>query len=367
MDDAQLTRLRKATLAKTTHEKEPAIYFDTGHTLLNLITGAGEVAGYGMGIPVGTIYRDHGPSGSAKSFKATELIAANMHKYKDKFKYKYRDIENGNTIDTVALYGFEMIAPLGKKERPVITAEDWDHDLNRWLDTLNPEEGECGVYILDSLDSLSSNDTEERKEDRRKAYDRDKEFSDGTYGMGQAKFLSQEFFRGLTAKLKEKNATLYIISQEREAVNAGLYGPKWTVGGGKAVSFYESVRVRSILKQKEEKEGRVVSVVMQVTAEKVRNPRPFRSCFATIHFTYGLDSLSDEIDFLYSLRSEKTGDLLKRADAVVWDGLTMSREELIQYIGENKLRKELKQRVINLWNEIEARIAIHRPAKFEEE
>jgi len=362
-----LNRIRKVTLAKREREKETTIYLSTGHTLLDLVTGAGEAAGYGMGILVGSVYRDHGPSGSAKSFKATELIAANKHIYKDKFKYKYRDIENGNTIDTVTLYGFEMIAPLNKGERPVITAEDWDYDLNKWLDTIRPEDGECGVYILDSLDSLSSNDTEGRKEDRRKAYDRDKEFSDGTYGMGQAKFLSQEFFRGLTAKLKEKNAVLYIISQEREAVNSGLYGPKWTVGGGKAVSFYESVRVRSILKQKEEREGRVVSVIMQVTAEKVRNPRPFRSCFVTIHFTYGLDSLSDEIDFLYDLRSDKTGELLKRANAVEWDGETMTRDELISYIGENKLKKELKKRVIDKWNAIEESIAIKRPNKFEDE
>ena len=162
---------------------------------------------------------------------------------------------------------------------------------------------------------------------------------------------------------------LYIISQEREAVNAGLYGPKWTVGGGKAVSFYESVRVRSVLKQKEEKEGRVVSVVVQVTAEKVRNPRPFRSCFVTIHFTHGLDSLGDEVDFLFDLRSDKTGELLKRAQAITWDeGMEpMNKEELIKYISENKLRKELKKRVIDKWNTIEESITVQRPNKFEEE
>jgi hypothetical protein len=364
-----LNKTRRTVLAKKEKEADNPIYFDTGHLLLNLVTGAGEKAGYGMGIMASTIYRDHGPSGASKSFKATELIAANYYKYKDKFKWRYVDVENGNTIDTEALYGFDMMPPPSKNERPVITAEDWDYDLNKWLETLHPEDGECGVYVLDSLDSLSSNDTEERKEDRRKAYDRGKEFSDGTYGMGQAKFLSQEFFRGLTAKLKAKNAMLYIISQERESVNAGLYGPKWTVGGGKAVSFYESVRIRSVLKQKEEKEGRVVSVVVQVTAEKVRNPRPFRSCFVTIHFTHGLDSFGDEIDFLFDLRSEKTGELLKRASAIIWDdGMEpMSKEELIKYISENKLRKELKKRVIDKWNAIEDSIVVQRPNKFEDE
>lgn len=45
----------------------------------------------------------------------------------------------------------------------------------------------------------------------------------------------------------------------------------------------------------------------------------------------------------------------------------MTREELIQYIYEHKLRKELKQRVIDKWNDIEDSIAIKRPAKFADE
>lgn len=368
MTDAELKNLRRVQMAEKKTESKQVIYFDTGHTLLNLVTGSGEKAGFGMGIPAGVVARDHGPSGASKSFKATELIAANHHRYKDKFKWRYCDPENGNTIDSMALYGFEMFPPPSKNDRPVVTAEDWDYDLHKWLDTIHPENGECGIYVLDSLDSLSSVDTEDRKDERRKAYGKDKDYEAGTYGMSQAKFLSQEFFRGLTAELEAKNALLYIISQERDAVNAGLYAPKWTVGGGKAVAFYESVRLRSVLKQKEEAEGRVVSIVIQATAEKVRHPRPFRSCFITIHFTYGLDSVADEIDFLFGLRSPDTGKLLKKAESVKWDDSEeMTREELIQYIHEHGLRKELKQRVVDEWNRIEDSIAIKRPAKFADE
>ena len=367
MTDEQLKAIRRNQLAekKKEVEKKPTIYFSTGHVLLDLVTGSGVKAGFGMGIPAGVVARDHGPSGASKSFKATELIAANYHKYGDKFKWRYCDPENGNTIDTESLYGFNIFPPPSKNDRPVVTAEDWDYDLHKWLDTLHPEDGEVGIYVLDSLDSLSSVATEERKDERRKAYSKDKEFAENTYGMNQAKYLSQEFFRGLTAELEAKNAMLYIISQERDAVNAGLYGPKWTVGGGKAVAFYESVRLRSVLKQKEEAEGRVVSVVIQVTAEKVRHPRPFRSCFVTIHFTYGLDSLADEIDFLFDLRSPDTGKLLKRAEAIKWDDSEeMTRDEMIQYISDNKLRKELKRRVVEKWDAIEDSIAIKRPSKY---
>jgi hypothetical protein len=367
MTDKQLRGIEGAIMGRTKKEeveKDKGIYFSTGHTLLDLVVGGGEAMGFGMGFPSGTIVRDHGDSGSSKSFKLTECIAANYYKYKDKFNWKYCDPENGNTIDSEKLYGFDMFPPPKKDDRPVATAEDWDYDLNKWLDSIHPEEGEVGIYGLDSLDSLSSCDTEERKEKRRAAYAKDKEFDDGTYGTSQAKFLSQEFFRGLTNKLGYKNALLYIVSQERDALNAGMYAPKYTVGGGRAVTFYETVRLRSKVKQKEEKSGRVTEVVIEVTAEKVRHPRPFRKCFVTVNFTYGIDSLSDEIDFLYDLRSEKTGELLKKANEIEWDGVTYNRGDLIKHIEIEKLRDELKKRVIAKWEEIEDSIKIERVSKY---
>jgi len=354
-------------MAKKQEKKEP-VYFSTGHTLLDLVVGGGEKAGYGMGYPAGTIVRDHGDTGSSKSFKAAECIAANYHKFKDKFKWKYCDPENGNTIDSVALYGFDMFPAPKKGDRPVVTAEDWDFDLDKWLSTLDTENGEVGIYVLDSLDSLSSLEMEDRKVDRREAYGKDKEFKDGTYGGGQAKFLSQEFFRGLTAKLGEKNALLYIVSQERDNIGAKTFEKKYTVGGGRAVTFYETVRLRSRMKQKDEIKDRAISAVIEVVAEKTRHPFPFRKCNVTIHFTYGVDSMADEIDFLYDFRTP-TGEMKeskKNAITVVWeDGMEpMTRDELLKYIPENKLRKELKRRVVEKWEAIEESIKVVRPPKY---
>lgn len=364
MTDKQLKQLQGVvTVAKKKEEEKPSVYFSTGHTMLDLVVGGGETEGFGMGFPAGTIVRDSGDTGSSKSFKATECIASNYYKYKDKFKFRYCDPETGNTIDSMGLYGFEMFPPPKKGERPVVTVEDWDCDLNIWLDSLQPDE--CGIYVLDSLDSITDVSTEARKEKRRDAYGKGKEFDDGTYAMQMQKFLSQEFFRGLTKKLSDKNALLYIISQERDNVGAGIYGKKNRTSGGRALGFYETVKITSKLKRKEEKQNRAVSAIIEITADKVRNPRPFRKCFVTIHFTYGLDSISDEVDFLFDLRSDKTGDLLKRADNVVWDNLEgMDRESLIQYITANGLRDELKKRVIDKWDAIEEEIKVIRPAKY---
>lgn len=364
MDDKQLAQLQRETMTIKEKEKpNTSIYFPTGSTLLDLVVGGGERIGFGMGYPAGTVCRDHGPSGTAKSYKATELIAASYAKYKDKFRWRYCDPEYGNTIDTESIYGFNMFPPPEKNEREVITVEDFEYDVNKWLDSLQPDE--CGIYVLDSLDSITDQATLERKEKRHKAFDRGKEFDEGSYAMSFQKFLSQEFFRGLESKLEKKNAMLYIISQERDNVGAGMYAPKSRTSGGRAIGFHETVRLLSKSKQKEGTDDRPTGILLQVLAEKTRHPRPFRKCFVSIVFTYGVDAIADEIDFLYSLRSSDTGKLLKRAEnSLDWDGIEMSREELISYIGTNKLRKELSKRVIDEWERLEAEVAVSRPSKF---
>ena len=61
-------------------------------------------------------------------------------------------------------------------------------------------------------------------------------------------------------------------------------------------------------------------------------------------------------------------NFLKRAEAgLEWDGIEMSRDELIQYIGSNRLQKELDRRVIEKWEALEDAVAVSRPPKFVDE
>jgi hypothetical protein len=361
-----LSSVKETLLAKKQVESpKRGMYFSTGCTLLDLVVGGGEKAGYGMGYEAGTIVRDWGGSSSTKTFKAVELISANYHKYKDKFKWKYADVEGGNTIDSLALYGFEIIST-NKKGREAIpaTVEEWEYDVANFIASL--KEDECGIYVLDSLDSLSSKELDGRKEDRHAAFAKGKDYDEGSYNMASAKFLSQEMFRGLSAKLAEKNALLYIISQERDNANAGLYGKKNRLGGGRAVGFYETARIYSKLKQTEEKRNRAIGVVIETTAEKVRHPRPFRNCLVPIKFDYGIDDVAANVDFLFECRSDKTGELLKSAKSIEWEkGVeTMDRDDLIAYIEANKLKKVLRQKVIDKWESIEADIRTERKQKY---
>jgi hypothetical protein len=422
MTDKQLREIEGAIMGRPKKEqteeivKDKGIYFTTGITLLDLVVGGGVKAGFGMGYPSGTIVRDWGDSSSSKTYKACHFIAANYYKYKDKLKWCYQDVEHGNTIDTKTLYGFDLMGESFKGPKEVKTVEDWEYDVFKFLEYLKPDE--YGIYILDSLDFLSDVATEARKDERHALYDKGKEVETGSFNMSNPKFLSQEMYRGLSAELDKKKVLLYIISQARDNINAGMWAPKDRVNGGRATRFAESVRIKSVAHAKEETSGRATCIEVGTIAEKTRHTRPFRSCMFPVIFDWGLDDAGANIDFLFDLRSDKTGELLGRADAVCWEeaepvtldsltdflkennvfdacsqklakkfnvknikkwiedignlteafeakfGKTITRTELVDYVLANKLQKELRQRVIDKWEAIEASIATHRPRQF---
>jgi len=354
-------------MAPTEEAKKP-LFFTTGSTLLDLVVGGGEKLNpmqFGMGYRAGDIVRDWGNTSSSKSFKLCEAISANHYRFKDKFKWVYDDPEAGNKFDSMKLYGFDIIPKDPAKVVRSRTVEEWYNNLRDFCNSLKDDE--CGIYGLDSLDSLSSDEMEERKDERYAMHLKGKEFDAGSYGMASAKFLSQEFFRGLSIDLAKKNVLLYVISQERDNVNAFGFAKKNKLGGGRAATFYETVRVYSQLKQRIEVKDRAIGVVIKVVAEKTRHPRPFRECLIPIFFEYGVDDIGQNIDFLYNLRTPEGEMKDKKAGKLQWDNEEpMVRDVLVTYIEQKRLKEELRNRAIEKWEAIEAEIAVQRPFKYED-
>ena len=361
MDDKQHRAIQEALMSKEV--QKPSFYFSTGSTIFDLVVGGGETDGYGLGYEAGTIVRDWGNTSSSKTFKLSECIAANHYKYKDNFKWIYDDTEFGNKFNSQALYGFDIIPPDPAKQTHSRTVEDMFNNVYSFLDSLKGDD--IGIYGVDSLDGLSSAEMEERKDERRKAFAKGKEFNDGTYGGGAPKFLSQEFFRGLASDLTKKNALLYIISQERDNLNAGMYGKKIRLAGGKAITFHETVRIYSKAKQIMEDKNIPIGVVVEILAEKVRHPHPLRSCILPIYFEYGIDGIAANIDFLYSLRTPTTGELkAKAADNLTWDDEEFTRDDLVKHIEKNKLQNELAKRTIAKWDADYDAVKLNRATKY---
>lgn len=386
------------------------IYFRTGCELFDMVIGGNKNV---FGVPAGRFINIVGDKSAGKTFLSNEFIAWAYHNLGKNFKWVYDDCESGYSFDTQSLYGFDIMP-----ENPIhsTTVEEAFYHITKFAEKL--KENQFGIYVLDSLDGLTSEEQDKRAEERIKSIEDDKEMK-GTYGMGKAKYLSQEFFPQLCSVIENKNILVIIISQIRDNVDM-LSFEKYSRAGGKALDFYAHSVIWLATAKKIEKLDTPVGVVVKAKTTKSKTPRPFRECFFSFLYDYGLDGIGTSVDYLFELRTPK-GELNTKAKAIQWNGNnnldkkqlkeflnenellekfenskyydmdgtdaenmfafiqskkdyktkfnekfgdTMTRDELIAYIEENNLEEELSNRVIEKWETFEDSLKSNRKKKY---
>jgi RecA/RadA recombinase len=393
--------------------EDKSIYFGTGCKLLDMVVGGNKGV---FGFPAGKFVNIVGDRSSGKTFVSNEIIANAYYKYGKKLKWVYDDCESGYSFDTNAMYGFE-IKPLDSPNST--TVEEAFCNISNFANSL--KEGQVGIYVLDSLDGLTSKEQDDRAEERVKAFNKGKEFDKGSYGMGKAKYLSQEFFPQLCSVIQDKNILVIIVSQVRDNVEMFSF-EKYSRAGGKAMDFYAHTVLwlatrKKIVKKDSDGKERSVGVVVEAKTSKSKTPRPFRNCMFTLIYDYGLDDVGSSIDYLFELRTEK-GELNADSKSVCWSegeklgkvalrkwmketdvdgeliqsmfekskfdeaidfinsdervknlftqkfGERMSRDELVGYIENNGLSDELERRVVEKWENSEDSVRTNRIRKY---
>lgn len=314
-------------------------FLPSGSSLLDLVLGGGYA--------VGKIVNIVGDKSSGKTLLAVESIAASKKVYNDKLKIFYDDAESGFSINTKKLYGIDII---DECQNHSITVEDFQYNLSNQLDQI--EEDEYLIYILDSLDALSSEAEMERADKLQKAKEEGKTVDGGTYGLEKQKKLGQ-IFRLFNQKIKDKKCTLIIISQVRSNIGV-MFGDKYTRTGGKALDFYASQIIWLAEVEKKKKQDVPVGISTKVKCKKNKVGMPFREAFIEILFDYGVDDITTGIYYLYDLRTPIGKAKLSKID---WDGKTFTPAALVKYIEENNLETELKNRIIKKWFDLEDAIS----------
>lgn len=410
---------KKTSLEKLSEEVDSAIkckdsknkiYFRTGCELFDMVIGGNKNV---FGVPAGRFINIVGDKSAGKTFLSNEFIAWAYHNLGKNFKWVYDDCESGYSFDTQSLYGFDIMP-----ENPVhsTTVEEAFYHITKFAEKL--KENQFGIYVLDSLDGLTSEEQDKRAEERIKSIEDEKEMK-GTYGMGKAKYLSQEFFPQLCSVIENKNILVIIISQIRDNVDMFSF-EKFARAGGKALDFYAHSVIWLATAKKIEKLDTPVGVVVKAKTTKSKTPRPFRECFFSFLYDYGLDGIGTSVDYLFELRTPK-GELNTKAKAIQWNGNnnldkkqlkefleenellekfenskyydmdgtdaenmfafiqskkdykakfnekfgdTMTRDELITYIEENNLEEELSNRVIEKWENFEDSLKSNRKKKY---
>lgn len=391
------------------------ICFDTGCDLLNEVIGGGLY----VACPAGKILNIVADKSAGKTALALEIMANAYHKRGKKLKKRYDNAESGLTHDTKEIYNMELTEDELIRSK---TVEEFYCNYRTFLESI--KKGESGIYIMDSLDGLSSDEIEERGSKRIVAFKKGKTYDKGSYQMGTPKFLSQEFFRGLTGLTDEKNCLLIVVSQTRDAINSMFAEQKRS--GGKALDFYAFCCLWLSNVSKIKKQDRTIGVIIKAHAKKSKTPRPYRECVFPIYFTYGIDNIGANLDFLYDLRGDNF-KLLKTANSIAWGsaggkeisikslkaffkenqieetyknwskdkelstkeekidsmvefidtlsdtkdkfkqefGQTFTRDELIKYIEQNNLQSVLTEKVKVKWEAIEKAIELDRPKKYQ--
>ena len=332
----------------------------TGSTLLNLAFSDNPWGG----LLKGKYYYIVGDSASGKTFLSMTCFAeAQLNKHFKDYRLIYDNIEDGCLMDVEGLFG-EAVAdkiefPANNEDGdPVFsfTVEEFYYHLDDAL-----KDGRPFIYVLDSMDGLSSEFEGDKFEQHKDAHRTGKQ-SPGSYGDGKAK-KNSEGLRQVLDGLRDSGSILIILSQTRD--NLGMGWEKRTRSGGHALRFYATVEVWSSITGKIRKtvkgRQREIGVKVELNIKKNRITGKTREVEVDIYPSYGIDDIGSCVDWLIMEKIwSKKG---QKIDAFHL-GLLGTREKIIKAIEEEGMEDELKNVVDEAWKEIEAASMPSRKNKY---
>jgi RecA/RadA recombinase len=306
----------------------------TGSTLLDLaISGKRRRGG---GLPGGVLVEIFGPSGSGKTALLAEILAAIQSQGGDT---QIQDPEGRVDKEYAKIY--EVDIPEEIYSRPDTVEEVMD-----FIPTWRPRDPtKINGIGTDSLAALSTELEMSPKKDK--------------MGMKRAKEFSGGFRR--TCRLIANNKWLWVCTNQ---VRQGEYGE--VTPGGNAIAFYASLRIRVKEEDKVEKEvtlssgvkvKKVIGIQSSCYTRKSTIDDPYREAPIYIIFGYGIDDIRANLQWLKDMRK---GSVYECPDGKTYQSLNMA----IQYVEKQGLQTDLKEQVINLWEEIESKFNLDRPKKM---
>jgi len=235
---------------------------------------------FGGGFPIGRIVQLHGPESGGKSTLSTYIAGEVQKKRPDHKVVVYVDFER--TFETT------FAEKLGLSTDP------------DYFVFLRPENGEEAFAIAEELvrtdqigliiwDSDTTTPTKSQLTD---------EYGKANFG-GSAKLMS-EALRKFNPLLEKYKTSMFMISQERDAVGE-MYGPGYKVTGGRAIKFYASNRSRVQRIDYIKDKGIITGIQMRVKNEKNKAGIPYREAELTLDFEKGFNTKNEYLDFVISL------------------------------------------------------------------
>lgn len=338
----------------------------TGSTLLNLaITGR-----LNVGFLPGYYYFFVGDSDSGKSFITLSSMAeASINPLYDNYRFIYDGGEYGALMDLKKFYGTKMASRL---EPPSVvsggavystTVEEFYYYLDDWLDKDQPV-----IYILDSMDVLSSQEEQKKFAEGKRAFRKQKEGETekvaGSFGDGKAKKNSSHL-RRVIPKLKRTKSILIIINQTRDNVGSFSFEKK-TRSGGHALEFYACAQMWSSKKEKIKKNVRGKDRTIGNRCKLIVKRSRFTGRNAVVEIPLltasGIDDVGGCISYLLEEKHfSKSGSTITAAE-FEFKG---TFESLVSHIEEKNLESKLRALVAEVWQDVVESSQLKRKRRYE--
>jgi recombination protein RecA len=322
-------KIKKKIKRETYFDKPPKKFISSGCTTLDCAAGGGW--------PLGRIINVVGDRAVGKTLLAIEACSNFNRLYPDGHVW-YREAEAAFDEE----YAERLGLPKGKVDfGPEGIETIWDtievvfRDMEKCIQ-IATKSGQPGLYIIDSLDALSSTDEMKRDIDK------------GSYKTDKAKVMS-ELFRRLVRGLKQANILLIVISQIRDKIGV-TFGDKKSRSGGKALDFYAThifyLSNLGAIKKTIRGNSRQVGVRVRGKFKKNKVSVPFREAEFSIKFFYGIDDAEACVTWL-----KDTGYITpKEAKKEI---TTLDKEFKQDFIAYKKHHLALSKEVKDCWNEVE--------------
>ena len=360
---------------------DTSLLIPSGVTLLNCACSDDPTGAFVLG----QIVTLPGGSVSGKTMQVLTMFAeCSADKRFNEYNLYYDDGEDALNIDTSYLFGFDMSRRLlspngviidpaarqlegGKLEDEPLPSETIQDFKGRILTLVNNSEKPF-IYILDSLDSLTTSEELEKEYKKAvaaaKSAEAVKELK-GSYKTEKAKHIG-ESLRMIRGKLKKTKSALFIIQQLRANIGRGFGEKETTTSGGMSPFFYSfhqvwmnkiGTRPKTVGDLKYKIGSRTKA---EVTKNKLNGKR--RDIEFDIFDDYGIDDIGANIDFL--VKCKWWG---KEKETILASELNMKagRAGLIEKIEKEQAEEELQKIVGIAWLEVEGSLKIGRSRRFE--
>lgn len=343
----------------------------TGSTLLNLaLTGYPD-----RGVYKGRYYWFVGDSTSGKTFWTLTLLAeASINPNFNDYDLIFDNAEDGALMDITTYFGPKLAkrlkAPKTKDGVPTNSEdiEDFYFTIAERLDAIEAGKAKPFIWVVDSMDALSSKYEKKKFDEGRKAHRKGTQAA-GDYGDGKAK-INSRWMRTLVSRISKLGCILVVISQTRDNIKQGPmdFGDDVVVSGGRALKFYACCQiwtsVGSNLKKEVNGTKRSIGAVVKAATKKNRLTGKAWSVDVPLYWSHGLDDIGSCVDFLIAEKRWPAND--GTINAKDFDLPRVRREVLIRTIEREGLEFDLRQLVAEVWKEIETACSIKRKNPYQE-